>query len=113
MRRLHAVGSSLRDSTSDAATDDESDVWLDAAAIELVAELLGHALAAEEIEDCLTLAKATTSPKSTDVSVISLKAFSQWWNSPRFNPGLEQLKSDLGVNHHQADSVHGPGTLFG
>jgi len=73
----------------------------------LLAEMLNHPLTEDEIHDLLSFAR---DEYKTPEGKVSFEALAAWWNSDRFNPGLQSLKQKKMATVEQ---LQGSGTLFG
>ena len=97
--------------------------------LEIAASLLNKPLSEEELEDCIAYGlkldrkahggsydgvnpSEGTSQERGIVDRISLEAFSEWWNSERFNPKLVAMKANK-MTMTNMSKVIGSGTLFG
>lgn len=114
-------------------TGGEEEAMLDAATVELAAELLGHSLSSVELQDLMASGAnyySASSSRMADMNAganvranaiqakegsvvsrsVSTECFIEWWNSDRFNPGLVRLRER---NVASAGSIKGSGTVFG
>ena len=70
--------------------------------VQLVAEMLGHPLTAEEIKCCIGTSSLT--------GYLTLKELSSWWNSTSLNPHLVDMLDNKTATH---GSIEGTGAAFG